>query len=527
MRAQRFFLLGLALGLPVGGLGCNGDDLSGPVPGSLDIIATTVGVQPDPDGYTVQIDQGQPLPIASNASIQNSGLASGNHTVMLGGVTSNCTVSGDNPRSVSVDAGSTRFVTFLVTCSTPLRALEITITTTGESLDPDGFFLTVDGAARFTGINASMTVSAPAAEPHTITLTDVASNCTAAEGTSQTVTASDGGPAAVRFTLVCSFIGITIWNRIPLPPSVTAVIRWNGGRALWGTSVSDLFILGQTSEPAPRYGIWHYDGANWTEQVSRVDTVLNGIWGFSSTDVYAVGTGGAGPPGVILHYDGSHWSDEPVPVFDEAALFTFFSGIWGPAPQDIFLGGQTYTGLPRSELLAHFDGHAWSRMTTPDFGYLTRFTDIAGTSGTDVWAIGSYADACDDCIHSTAIIAHFDGQEWTNTFAAHVEDYHGVWATAPNDAWVVGENDETYAIVLHYDGLSWTRAKPVSTSEDELQDVWASSGSDVYAVGTTALLHYDGHSWTKISDEGGGRVWGVSRHDVFILRPDEILHGTP
>ena len=35
---------------------------------------------------------------------------------------------------------------------------------------------------------------------------------------------------------------------------------------------------------------------------SGIQTGLNGIWGDSSNDVFAVGNGG-----VILHYDGTKW----------------------------------------------------------------------------------------------------------------------------------------------------------------------------------------------------------------------------
>ena len=100
-------------------------------------------------------------------------------------------------------------------------------------------------------------------------------------------------------------------------------------------------------------------------------------------------------------------------------------------------------------------------------------------------------------------------------------------ATAPNDVWVVGENDEQNAIVVHFDGTAWTRGEPLSSSVYGLSDVWASSSSDVYAVRDQALLHYNGTSWSKISGVGGNRVWGLSRNDVFILQPDAILHGSP
>jgi hypothetical protein len=76
--------------------------------------------------------------------------------------------------------------------------------------------------------------------------------------------------------------------------------------------------------------------------------------------------------------------------------------------------------------------------------------------------------------------------------------------------------------VLHYDGSAWARSEPISQSQNALQDVWAGSSDDVYAVGPGVLLHYDGQAWNKISDVGGDRVWGTPGH-LFILRSNEIL----
>jgi hypothetical protein len=409
-------------------------------------------------------------------------------------------------------------VTFEVICLSVHGALEISTLTTGESLDPDGFEVSIDnGAPRAIGTSASISLPVIAPGEHTVTLSNVASNCTLAAGSSQSVSLSPDEPAAVRFSVTCSFIGITIWNAIPLPPLVTAVTDLRAGRTLWGTSPSDLFVIGQTSAPSPHYGIWHYDGSGWTEQVSRSDAALNGLWGFSSTDVYAVGNSG-----VILHYDGSRWSDMPGPLPGPTSDHL---GIWGAAAEDVFLSARAYSASPGTPLLAHFDGSAWSTMATPVFGDAPQLTQMAGTSGSDVWAIG-FRRKCDDCNYTIAMVVHYDGQVWTEEIATNAEFYYGVWAIAPNDVWVVGENGYRNAYVLHFDGTGWAKEE-LSTSHLAVQDVWASSGSDVYAVGPELLLHYDGEGWSTIPGASGAKVWGISREDVFILREHAVLHGSP
>ena len=49
--------------------------------------------------------------------------------------------------------------------------------------------------------------------------------------------------------------------------------------------------------------ILHYNGSAWSPMTSGTTFVLNGIWGSSGNNVFAVGEGGT-----ILHYNGSAWS---------------------------------------------------------------------------------------------------------------------------------------------------------------------------------------------------------------------------
>jgi hypothetical protein len=534
MRSHGLFLAGVLLTAAALAAGCNGDDLSSPTTGTLQITTTPGG---DPDGYTVQIDNAEPRAIAPGGTVEVAGLASGDHLVTLGDVATNCAVAGENPRTVRVDGGSTAVITFEVACSSLLGTLEISTTTAGESLDPDGYALSVDGTERHGPIGILVeTLIVPGLPPgeHTVDLREVAPNCTVAEGSSQTVTVAAGTTVKIQFSVSCSFIGITKWRPIPLPPSVTAVTDWTGGRTLWGTSPSDLFLIGQT--PEPLHGIWHYDGTGWSEHVTGTDTLLSGLWGFSSTDVYAVGVGPGDDdryPGVILHYQGSGWAAVPGPVPDKLFVFTELIGIWGASSSDVFVSGSsldlsdTYDPDQEVGLLGHFDGQRWSRMVTPAFGASTYLTNLAGTSGTDVWAIGTSDPCSEGCDQLTAMILHYDGRQWSESFGRIGDTYTGIWATSPNDVWAVGENQAGNAIVVHFDGSSWTRGEPLSSPIPGLLDVWGSSSSDVYAVGDQTLLHYNGNSWTKISDVGGNRVWGLSREDVFILLPYAILHGSP
>jgi hypothetical protein len=82
--------------------------------------------------------------------------------------------------------------------------LTVTTSTTGSTLDPDGYRVTVDGVDRGSiGINETVTFTALAAGSHTVGLTGVASNCSVSGGSSRTVNVPSGGTATVSYTVAC------------------------------------------------------------------------------------------------------------------------------------------------------------------------------------------------------------------------------------------------------------------------------------------------------------------------------------
>ncbi len=84
--------------------------------GTLSVTTTTTGTNVDPDGYTVTVDGTQSQAIGVNGTLNLTSLAVGDHTVELGDVAQNCTVTGLNPRTVSVPFNGTASTTFEVRC---------------------------------------------------------------------------------------------------------------------------------------------------------------------------------------------------------------------------------------------------------------------------------------------------------------------------------------------------------------------------------------------------------------------------
>src|SRR5438067_1527417 len=177
-----------------------------PPTGDLTVTAATTGQDLDPDGYTVTVDGGQSRSLGVNASTTYSGLTAASHTVALTGLAGNCTVSGQNPRTVSVATSGTT-TTFTITCAAlppPTGDLTVTNSTTGQDLDPDGYTVTVDrGQSRSLGVNTSTTYSGLTATSHTVELTGIAGNCTVSGQNPRTVTVATSG-TTTTFTITCA-----------------------------------------------------------------------------------------------------------------------------------------------------------------------------------------------------------------------------------------------------------------------------------------------------------------------------------
>src|SRR6266516_1915231 len=179
--------------------------------GTLAVTVTTSGSN-TPSGYTVIVDGSSSQSVGANGVATFLGLPSGSHTVLLSGVPANCSVSGDNPRTVSLIAGLVAATTFSVSCTAPptTGSLSVTTATSGASgdVDPDGYSVTLDGTtSRAIGDNATTTFSELAPGSHTVVVSGVAANCTVSGGTSRTVSVTAGTTVSTSYAVSCAPTG--------------------------------------------------------------------------------------------------------------------------------------------------------------------------------------------------------------------------------------------------------------------------------------------------------------------------------
>ena len=199
-------------------------------PVTLHASTRTTGASLDPDGYDLCVD---PVPddctlskaIGVNGDITMS-LGPGNHAVELEGLSANCTMDA----TTTVEAGDTIHVSFVVTCFAA-GAVRVTTATTG--IDPDSYYGVCIGPSgvactTYAGLpmNGAVIVPGVPVGPHTVTLNDVATNCTVSGGQSHALSVPQDGTVDVAFAVRC-----VVAERIAFSHDGTIVV--NRVRDVW------------------------------------------------------------------------------------------------------------------------------------------------------------------------------------------------------------------------------------------------------------------------------------------------------
>jgi WD40-like Beta Propeller Repeat len=217
--------------------------------GKLMLTARASGLDA-PASFQVSVDQGAPVDIFPKAIRPIDSLSAGNHLVTVTGIASNCAMSGENPRAVTVLAGRATAVDFSLVCVAATGAIEVAVATSGSG-GPVTYALLVDDATG-TVVPATGTASLTGFEPgeHTVALNSLSSACTLSGSNPRkvTVTAGSASRDTARTTFLVACTG----------PSALASVRIVFAKAAGGTSFlysmnldgSDLRELVEGSAPS-------------------------------------------------------------------------------------------------------------------------------------------------------------------------------------------------------------------------------------------------------------------------------------
>jgi Tol biopolymer transport system component len=202
-QASRFTTLVMLAGLVVPLLtAC--DDPAGPQLATLEVRASTTGIDLDLDGYVIGLDGASLRTLPANGLRTFTDLAPGEHVIRIEGVDPNCTLADASQRSVTLVPGRTEVEVFEVTCVPSRGAIKVSVATTGEDIDVDGYGVVIEGQPPIlVAGNGTVTIADVPSGYRPLRLDDVAENCAVSGPNPLTVIVEHGLTVDVSFAVSC------------------------------------------------------------------------------------------------------------------------------------------------------------------------------------------------------------------------------------------------------------------------------------------------------------------------------------
>jgi len=284
----------------------------------------------------------------------------------------------------------------------------------------------------------------------------------------------------------------------PLPSGVTSgnitgVWGWPGGNVYAvGVGNGNTVPLLYTNSG----GVWSTKRLTYPGGVSSI--YLHAIWGSSAEDVYAVGSGGSNTVPVVYHKNGDNW-DPTILTLPTGVGTGYLHGIWGSGPNDVYAVG--YGNNSTVPLLYHKVGANWDAAETtpalPTGWSRGNFKGIWGSAPNNLYLVGVGHDPILDT--DVPLVYHKTDSPWDARslgLPAGVRSgyLNGIWGSSSTDIYAVGAGkdaaggDDNVPLMYHSNGDNvWDAESPASPTgwlSDRLYSVWGSSGTDVYTAGS-------------------------------------------
>ncbi len=253
----------------------------------------------------------------------------------------------------------------------------------------------------------------------------------------------------------------------------------------------------------------HWDGRRWSVVATPREPVAGGLYdiaAFGPNDVWAVGFGGGHP--LVMRWNGQRWRviemRKYVPELYSSPRGSHLSAIDGTSSRDVWAVGVTGEGgelYGYGELIVHWDGHAWKRVSSSlaDDNQSPLAIDVV--SPREMWTLHLYWEGDEQVVHwkdGVSKVAHaYDANEF---------GLNDVEAVSQTDAWIAATyypdpsgSGPSFPRLMHWGGRSWhiehtalDRLPDTSRTSPNgsLNSLSALSATDIWAAGTNLLARY-------------------------------------
>jgi hypothetical protein len=281
-------------------------------------------------------------------------------------------------------------------------------------------------------------------------------------------------------------------------------------KAVFTLTVALLTLLWSTAQT--------FAGGVWTvvsspNQGTRENQLL-GVAAVSSSDIWSVGYYNAGPYTNSLrtlgeHWNGSSWSIVSTPnAATGSGDYDSLPGVAAVSTSDVWAVG--YSGnvnvAADKTLAEHWNGSAWSIVSSPNPDTTQDLYGVAAVSTSDVWAVGEGFSSSP--YGYKTLTEHWNGTAWSVVSSPGNQTLYGVAAVAINNVWAVGGSQ-----VLHWNGSRWslvTSPQPSNGNYYDLTAVTAVSASNIWAVGFEEVASGEGYVYDPLIEHWDGSSWKLA-----------------
>ncbi|AKU93863.1 Type IV fimbrial biogenesis protein PilY1 [Labilithrix luteola] len=264
---------------------------------------------------------------------------------------------------------------------------------------------------------------------------------------------------------------------------------------VWGSSATDVWIgaafdviLRTTGVQGSSTTFTRVGPVLWEDPMNFSGTLVNSLWG-ANGEVF-VGTDQNQRNAMWRHhapvvedpdYPPSEWETVGVNCESPGVRCFNVNGVWGASASDIW--AVTSIGTVRHATTSVADGGTVAQWQSPISLTTAALRAVWGSSANDVWFVGE-----------GGTIRRFTNDGSGHLLPVEsptTETLRAIWGSAANDVWIVGDS----GTILHWDGTSLKKATAVLPvgAKPRLSGVWGSSANDVWIVGQGGIaLHYTG-----------------------------------
>ena len=275
-------------------------------------------------------------------------------------------------------------------------------------------------------------------------------------------------------------------------------------------------ITNPEPQPGRRDYVWTVD------TVKAAMTYFNGLWGAAPDDIWSVNFIGGGE-NTLWHFNGNTWT-----VYQRDDLKRSLNAIWGNSRDRIWaVGGDGY--------IYRYDGNAWKLdfIYAQNDGFATCM-DIWGRNSSDIYVCGVVN--LESKREQRAFILHYNGIKWEEYFKAdYISQYNSilgddktVFVTGARilfEANNVIKKDSVYIAKVANNKTSVLFSQ---TAEAMINQHLGQIGNKLHAVINNQLYSYENNSLKPVFEikypKFTGKVYGRNYKDLFLNMYDGIGH---